>query len=334
MKGERFKFGNQFISCMKGLLWILAAVLLISCKSKKTILPGDEPEQVEDFIDLFAPASLPFEISDSAINRKEKDSLLMKYNIFVRFIPDSVFSRVFGKKSQPKIYPLKKVEVDDQETYLFVKAVLGGKKVGYIFGFDKEKNFAGYMELLRLDASSATKQVSGVDKNLTVYKNVSRKKPDGSTDDGKEVYVFNQDARQFTLIMTDALDEQLKEVLNPIDTFSKKNKFSADYVKDKMNIVSVRDSNRPGRINFFIHFEKNRGECRGEIKGEAAFVSSNTAVYRLGGDPCVLQLRFSTSSVTIKELKACGNRRGVKCSFDGIFPKKKTVRPRITQKKK
>jgi hypothetical protein len=52
-------------------------------------------------------------------------------------------------------------------------------------------------------------------------------------------------------------------VINPIDTLQKKNKFSADYVKDKMNIVSIRDDSKAGRINFFIHFDRNNGDCTG-----------------------------------------------------------------------
>ena len=47
--------------------------------------------------------------------------------------------------------------------------------------------------------------------------------------------------------MTDPLDDRVQEVINPIDTFARKNKFSADYVKDKMNIVSIRDERKAGK---------------------------------------------------------------------------------------
>jgi len=313
---------------------IIAFTLLAGCKRKKPSLSGDEPVQVEDFIESFSLTKPPFEIAESTLNKKENDSLLISYIIFTQFVPDSVLSKVFGKNAKPKIYPLKRVEVDKQETYLFAKAVLGEKKAGYILGFDKKKKFAGFMELLKLDENPSTQQVSGLDRKLSVYKIVYHKRPDGATDEGKEVYVFNPDAGQFTLIMTDALDDKLKEIVNPIDTFPAKNKFSADYVKDKMNIVSIRDGNKPGRINIFIHFEKNEGTCSGELKGEAVFTSANTAVYQHGGDPCVLQLSFSSSSITLKELKACGNRRSVKCSFDGTYPRKKILKPKPPKKKR
>ena len=47
-----------------------------------------------------------------------------------------------------------------------------------------------------------------------------------------------------------------------------------------MNIVSIRDDSKAGRINFFIHFDRNNGECTGELKGDASFTSANTAVYQ------------------------------------------------------
>jgi hypothetical protein len=90
-----------------------------------------------------------------------------------------------------------------------------------------------------------------------------------------------------------------------------------------MNLVSIRDDSKAGRINFFIHFDRNDGECTGELKGVANITSSNTAVYQQPGDACSIQFNFSSSSVTLKEIQACGAHRGVKCSFDGSYPAKK-----------
>lgn len=318
---------------MKSLLFLLVAmVLLTGCKRKKSAISGDEPVQPEDFIGYFALANLPYEVADSTMQKKDKDSLLISYPVFKQFVPDTFLVRYFRKDGKPKLYPLKRVEVEG-ETYLFVKSILAGKKIVYILAFDKKKKFAGLMEFLKTDNDPSTFQLSGMDRRLNIYKMVYKKRKDGSTDEGKEVFVFSPEAGQFILIMTDILDDNVNEVFNPIDTLAKKNKFSGDYIKDKMNIVSVRDGNRPGRINFFIHIEKRDG-CSGELKGEALLKSAGTAEYRIGGDPCVLQLNFTSSSVVVKELKACGNRREVKCSFDGTFPKKKPVKPKPAKKKK
>ncbi|MGZ8551461.1 MAG: hypothetical protein ACXWV2_12395 [Chitinophagaceae bacterium] len=95
-----------------------------------------------------------------------------------------------------------------------------------------------------------------------------------------------------------------------------------------MNLVSFRDGRRNDRLSFFIHFEKNNGECTGELKGEAIIKSPTLAEYREGGDPCILQFRFTSSSVVVKELEGCGSRRGLRCSFDGTYPRKKDAKPK------
>jgi hypothetical protein len=124
--------------------------------------------------------------------------------------------------------------------------------------------------------------------------------------------------------MTDVLDDKAQEVINPIDTFARTHQFAGDYIKDKRNMVSIRNGRSENEINFFIHFERMEGECNGELKGTALLTSSKTAVYRQGGDPCVLEFHFTNSSVSLKEVEGCGSHRGVKCVIEGSFPKKKT----------
>ena len=98
-------------------------------------------------------------------------------------------------------------------------------------------------------------------------------------------------------------------------------------VHGKMNLVSVRDGRKNDRITFFIHFEKENGECTGELKGEAIMKSvRNTAEYREAGDPCVLKFIFGSSSVYVYRREGCGSRRGLNCSFDGShMPVKNTL---------
>ena len=315
------------------LVVLISMLLMIACKQKKKpLLSGDDPVDVQDFITSFELVKPGYEISESELNNKLNDSLLISYKVFTQFVPDTVLSKVFGKNVKPKIYLQKRVEVENQETYLFVKAVSSEKKIIYILTFDDKNKYSGAMTLLKPDANPATVQAAGIDRKYSIYRNTTINKPDGSVNEGKEVYIFNSDTKQFMLIMTDALDDRLTEVINPIDTLGRKNKFSADYVKDKMNIVSVRDGNKPDKINFFIHFEKDKGQCTGELKGVATFTSGTTAVYKQNGDPCSLILSFSSSVVSIKESEACGSHRGVKCSFDGVYPKKKEIKKRTQNK--
>ncbi len=316
-------------------LFIISSILVLlsSCaEKKKPSLTGDEPVEISDFINSFELVKPGFEWADSMLAKKEKDSLLVSYKIFTQFVPDTVLKKEFGKNVKPKIYMLKRVEVEKQETYLFVKAMQADKKVIFILCFDTKNNFIAAMPLLKNDGHTSTTQVSGLDRRYSIYKTTYIKKTDGSTGEGREVYVFNADVKQFILIMTDALDDRVREVINPIDTLGRKNKFSADYVKDKMNIVSIRDGNKAGNINFFIHFDKNNGECTGELKGTASFTKTNIAVYRQAGDGCVLQLIFTAASVSIKEMEPCGAHRGIKCYFEEKYPRKKEIKKILKRK--
>lgn len=311
--------------------WLLFFMfLLAACKSKKVSLAGDEPVEIGDFIDFFPDTKLPYLVADSNLLKKEKDSLLISYKVFTQFVPDSILHKIFGKNAKPKIYPMGKAKGD--ETYLFAKALSGDKRTALVLGFDKENQFIAAMSLLSLDQSAATQQAGSMDNRYTLTKTVYRKNADGNIGERKEVYVLNTGAKNFMLIMTDALDDKATELTNPIDTVSRKQKYTADYGTGKMNLVSIRDGRRNDRLSFFIHFEKNNGECTGELKGEAIIKSPSLAEYRQGGDPCILQFRFTSSSVIVKELEGCGSRRGLRCSFDGTYPRKKVVKPKIKSK--
>ena len=184
-------------------------------------------------------------------------------------------------------------------------------KAVLILAFDKKDQFITGMTALRPDAKAATMQSVTLDRKYTITKTVLRKNANGNMSEGKDVYVLNAEAKNFMLIMTDALEDKLTELINPIDTLPRKNKYSADYGSGKMNLVSIRDGRKNGRIRFFVHFEKNNGQCTGELKGEAMFRSANTAEYREDGDPCILNFIFSSGSVSLKEEGGCGSRRGL-----------------------
>ncbi|MGZ8558024.1 MAG: hypothetical protein ACXWWC_06825 [Chitinophagaceae bacterium] len=313
-------------------LFAFFLILIAGCKSKKATLSGDEPVEINDFIEFFPDTKLPFLVADSTLLKKEKDSLLISYTVFTQFVPDSILSGVFGKTAKPKIYPLAKNKGD--ETYLFAKAVSGNKRAALVLGFDKKNQFIAAMPLLSLDQLSATKQTAVMDTRYTLTKNLFRNNKDGTLSEGKDVYVLNSAAKSFMLIMTDALDDKPTELTNPIDTISRKQKYAADYGTGKMNLVSIRDGRKKDRLSFFIHFEKSNGECSGELKGEAILKSPTVAEYREGGDPCILQFKFTSSSVTVKELEGCGSRRGLRCSFDGAYPRKKEIKPKPVKPKK
>jgi len=322
---------------MKGntrLLVFIPVFVLFACSHKsKVSLSGEEPVDIRDFIKAFDPVELPYQVADTDVVKKPGDSLLLTHKLLGQFIPDTAFNRLFGRTDKAKIYPLSRVTEAGNGAYLFVKDLSNDRKSIVLLCFDKKNKFVTGMPVLVPDANPSTQQLFSIDKRLTISKNVTRKNADGTISDGKDVYVLNEPSRSFMLIMTDALDAPKVELINPVESLPRKNKYSGDYVKDKWNLVSIRDDKRQGRLNFFVHFEK-KNNCTGELRGEATLTSGNVAVYRSGGDFCVLQFRFTTSSVTIAEMEGCGSHRGIQCVFEGTFPKKKEVKKKEIPKQK
>lgn len=308
-------------------LILLALCLLNGCKhKKKPSLSGDDPIEINDFIEFFEPVKLAYQVNDSTLLRKEKDSLLISYKIFTQFVPDSILTKVFGKGIKPKIYPLGKVVVPKGETYIFVKSTTASKKAAFVVSFSGKNEFLAGMPILVPDAYASTAQSATMDRRYVITKSILRKNADASFSEGKDVYVLNTEGKNFMLIMTDALEDKPTELVNPIDTLPRKHKWAADYTSGKMNMVSVRDGRKTDRVSFFIHFEKNNGACTGELKGEAYIVSPTVAEYREGGDPCKLKFIFTSTSVSLKEEEGCGSHRGLRCSFDGSFARKKEIK--------
>jgi len=305
-------------------------LVLVACKGKKKAsLSGDDPIEVSDFIDAFKPLEVPYLLSDSVtLSKKAGDSLWISYSVFNQFVPDTVLGKIYGKEKKLKIYPLGKVS--QEENYLFAKAVAGNKINAFVICFDKKNKYITAMPAIIPDANPATRQYFNIDGKSTITKRTTRKNPNGITTEAKDVYILNPPTKSFLLIQTVNPDARMVEVINPIDTLPRKNKFSGDYGKDLKNIVSIRDNKKQGRMAFFIHLEKNNGDCIAELKGEANFVSANHATYHAGG-PCTIEFSFTSSSVTISE-QSCGAYRGMDCLFEGSYVKKKE--PKKPKKKK
>lgn len=311
---------------MKRILLLLLAIgILGGCgKKKKPSLSGEDPVEISDFVESFPLKKPTLVFSDTSIRQKDNDSQRISRKIFTQFIPDSIVNALLGKTAKPKFYPVARVEDPQGETYLFSRLVSGEKRIILISALDKKLTYGNSMVFFQQDKNNATREQSNMDTRFVINKTVQMSKADGTQAEGKESYAYDGELKKFTLLMTEALDDRVREVINPLDTLPVKNKFSADYSRDKMNLVSIRDAARPGRMIFFIHFENKAGDCKGELRGEAKFVSANKAIYSKPGDPCQLAFLFSTTSVTLKEETACGNWRGLECVFDGAFPKKKT----------
>lgn len=309
---------NRFLLVLCALAWIAAG-----CKdNKKVSLTGEEPVEVEDFIEFFPESKLPVVVADTTLSKKVSDSLLIAYSVFTQFVPDTILKKDFNK-AKPKIYPLGRVKEKGKETYLFARAVQGTKRVGYLVTFDNDDKYLNTLRLVR-SGENYSHVYGSLDKKFQITTYRERKNAEGGVSFKRNVYIYNNASNEFTLILTEPNEEMTEDVLNPIDTLSQKNKYTGDYPANKKNFISFRDGKNTSEILFFTHFEKNKGECVGELKGTARFVSSKKAVYKEAGNPCTLEFTFTTSSVYMKEVEGCGSYRDIRCFFEGTYPKKKS----------
>ncbi|MET0636268.1 MAG: hypothetical protein ABWZ25_09600 [Chitinophagaceae bacterium] len=310
-------------------LLIVFLVFIHACKSPEPgSTTGEEPVSFKGFTALFPDIDLPLVMADSSFRSKLNDSLAIRPKLFSQYVPDSVQATLFGK-GKSKIFPVGKVV--GNTTYLVVRTVTGAKQAAYILAFDKKEKLQGAAAFIQPDNNTATQQNSVFDSKGAIYKNIIRKNADGSLSEGKDVYSFDPSIPGFGLVYTDALDDKQPDLVNPIDTFARKHKFSGDYGTGKNNIVSFRDGRKPDRLTFFLHFEKG-SDCTGELKGEAILRSATMAEYRQSGDPCSIQFNFTSNAVTVKEIDGCGAHRGLRCSFNGSFTKKKQAKPKNQKK--
>jgi hypothetical protein len=318
----------------KFLLLGLLPILFVCCKGKKKTLSGNEDVSRDDFIDFFQSLKIPFQITDDSLEENENDTDAISYHVFTQFVPDSVLSKYFGKSARPKIFAFGKIKVQKQESYLFVKAIGANKKIGYVLCFDKADKFVVSKPLIISDPHLAISNMAVMDAKYTLTLTRQHKNSEGKLLFRKYAYVYN-DEGGFSLILTETndADKQALPVINPIDTLPHRHKLTGDYAQDKRNYISFRDGKDAAHILFFVHFEKDKGDCKGELKGVAKFVSSNTAVYRSNNDPCAVEFSFSTTGVSMKELEGCGNHRDIKCFFEGFFIRHKESSIKTIKKK-
>lgn len=310
---------------MKRLGIYFLMMVLIACNNDKQPTAEEEENSAFDFeafANRFKEASLPYQLSDTSL-LNNTDTAGIRNAEFSAFIPDSIKQKLVGKTTGVKFVPLAKIEGGENESYFIIKAVSGNKKAALLTVFDKGNSYGASFPFLIPDNNKDTYQNSSIDKSLSISRNVTRRTKDDVLIDGKDVYVYNSEAKDFTLIMTDLLDDSQQELINPIDTFARTHQFAGDYTNGKRNLVSIRNGRTENELSVFIHFEKDGGDCIGELKGDVLMTSSTTAVYRQGGNPCVLELKFANNKVTLKEVEGCGSFRDLKCTFDGTYTRKK-----------
>jgi hypothetical protein len=313
---------------MNKYLWLIVLfMLLFSCKSKKVSLAeNDEQVDIPDFLEFFQPLKLPYHVTDTIFRHKEADTAVINNKLFTRLVPDTVLTRWFGKDGHPHLYAIGKIKVPRQETYLFVKGTTKDRRILYILCFDKKNHFSAARPILYSDNESGISGQASMDAKYTLTVSHQRKAADGQVLYKRDAYIFSEESG-FILILTESNEKGTKipPVYNPIDTLSRKHKFSGDYAQDKRNFVSIRDGKDATRFLFFVHFEKEDGTCKGELKGEGKFGSPGFAHYKSYSDPCAIDFSFGSGGLTLKEQGGCGVHRDIKCFFEGYYQRRKEV---------
>ncbi len=315
----------------KYLVALLFMAVLLSCKEKKKIA-ANENGQVQDILNAYKELKLPFSVTDSTM-QNIADTSTISYPFFTQYVPDTIFNKPFGKDRKLTIHPIGKIQVKNKETYLTTFVSSKKDSAIYLLVFNNKK-FTVSMPLLVSDNDKAVDAAS-IDKKLSIV--INREWTKNKQDLYKRtIYAYNN-IGQFTTILTETNEERNnaeKVLVNPLDTFPKKNKYSGEYMNGKKKFLSIRDGKTPSQYLFFVHFENQNDEepCGGELKGTFTMVSENAGVYSQTGDPCGIDLSFKGNQVNVKENGSCGNRRGIKCFFNDTYTKKKEPKP-TTRKK-
>lgn len=303
-------------------LLILCTLLLSSCSKKIKDINLDESVESSDFIESFPKQSLPVQFGQKELLKKESDSLFLKSAVVAKFIPDSIFKKIFGNIASVKFHRKGRYAAEETgEIYLFLSAEKKEKKAIYILVFTKDNVFSTGMMLVEKSPDPLTQYEGKIDTRLTINQTKNKASADGKSSYSKHVYVYNTEGL-FTLILTES-NEPLKAnvIYNPIDTFSVKDPLSGNYMQDKRNFVSIRDGGKKGKLLFFIHTDRAGGSCGGSLRGDVVEVRPRVYQYNKSDDHCILEFSFNGRNLKVKELEACGNHRGVRCSFDGRFRK-------------
>ena len=300
----------------------LLLVLMASCGKKTKDINADEGIEAIDFIESFPLRELPIIYQQKDLKKNESDSFFINNKVVSIFLPDSIFKPAFPKTKDVRFYRKGRYKAEESgETYLFLSAEKKDKKNIYLICFDANNVFKAAMPLVEKNNNPGVSTEGGIDKRLTVIKTRNTQSRDGKAYYNKSAYVYNTEGL-FTLILTESNEPvEEKTVYNPIDTLSRKDPLSGDYKQDKKNFVSIRDGGKAGKLLFFINIEKPGNGCDGSLRGDIVQVKPRVYHYNKADDHCLLEFSFNGKSVQVRELEACGNHRGVRCSFDGRFRK-------------
>lgn len=307
----------------KSSIWIFMSIVFFACGQKEKDINTADDIETSDFIASFPVKELPIQFNSKDLIKKESDSFFVKTTVVSKFIPDSIFKSDFRQLKNIKFYRKARYKAEEtNETYLFLTAEDKNNKKVYLVCYNEKNEFAAAMKMVEKTNETGVTMEGGIDKRLTIIKTKYKEAADKKSYYEKSAFVYNTEGL-FTLILTESNAPVVKGIVyNPIDTVSKKDPLTGDYKIDDKNFVSIRDGAKAGKLQFFINIEKTGGKCNGKLRGDLVQIKPKVFHYNKADDHCVLEFSFTGKKLQVRELAACGNHRGVRCSFDGKYNKK------------
>jgi hypothetical protein len=314
---------------MRNVLLPLAAIalftLLSACHSARDA-SGDEGT-FSEFIARFPVIHAPFQYGADSLEKDYPDSLRLDGVKMKRFVPDSLWQRA-KKTGKAGIFPIGAYRTGQLHVAL-IRVSSGTRDQADLLVYGKG------------DSAVAAKQVAAVDKtrpghlysfslddNDLLHLSEREQEPGGRLIVRERVYGIGADGT-FSLILVNTNEPPAPGTFyNPIDTFPARHHFSGDYEAGKSDIVCIRDGDKKGTFRFFIHLDKDHGQCTGELNGVGKFTGAAAGRFQEEDGPCAVRFTFTSGAVRIAETGGCGAYRGVTCNFSGTYARKATRKRR------
>lgn len=304
--------------------WFFSLLIIFSsCHHNRKTSQEGEPFTYSDLLLEFPVFNLPFNYSGDSLEKVIPDINQLDIHKAGVFIPDSLWFPEGNNRAKAKIFPLGQRRYHDLRL-LLVKSVTAGDKKVDILIYGKKGNFIGSKVLGSISSANQGEVYSfSLDNKFLLRIHEKKELSNGFMITREQVYGINPDG-SLLLIMTNTNEPaNPNSFTNPIDTLPHKNRFSGDYYAGKYDIVSIRDGKKKNTFEFFIHLNKNNGDCTGELDGTGRFTKKDIGEYHEESGPCAIRFTFSNEKVNILEIGGCGAYRGINCYFNGTYRKKR-----------
>ena len=176
--------------------------------------------------------------------------MIIGKEVFKQFYPDSAFSNIMGKTKIYTIHPIGLIDKEKEKFLLLLIKENKSKKRLVVLVTNEKNQFLASKELLNNFEGTEYHRFLSINKEPTFL--ISREKMGKANDMlfTRAGWVYN-DAGFFMVVINDSNEDPSKTaVINPLDTLPKLNKYSGDYIKEK--IIMFRYA--MGKIRIPINF--------------------------------------------------------------------------------